>query len=71
MNQGVSRYLLIWKPGYLLTCDLGQVHLSVTLMNKRVERDSLRIYGKASMEFTLASDKAHFSIIEMPQEKPC
>ncbi len=34
------------------------------------ERDSLKIYGQANMEFTLASDKAHFIIIEMQQEKP-
>jgi hypothetical protein len=34
------------------------------------ERDSLKIYGGADMEFTLASDKAHFIIIEMPREKP-
>lgn len=33
------------------------------------ERDSLKIYGGANMEFTLVSDKAHFIIIEMPQEK--
>jgi len=32
------------------------------------ERDSLKIYGQANMEFTLASDKAHFMIIEMAQE---
>jgi hypothetical protein len=34
------------------------------------ERDSLKIYGKANMEFTLASDRVHFIIIEMQQEKP-
>jgi hypothetical protein len=34
------------------------------------ERDSLKIYGQANMEFTLASDKAHFIIIEIQQEKP-
>ncbi len=33
------------------------------------ERDSLKVYGKANMEFTLTSDKAHFIIIEMQQEK--
>ena len=35
MNQDMSRYLLIWKPGYLLTCDPVQVNLPVGLMNKR------------------------------------
>jgi hypothetical protein len=33
------------------------------------ERDSLKIYGQANMEFALTSDKAHFIIIEMQQEK--
>ena len=33
------------------------------------ERDSLKIFGQANIEFTLASDKAHFIIIEMQQEK--
>ncbi len=33
------------------------------------ERDSLKIYGQANMEFTLTSDKAHFIIIEMQQKK--
>ncbi len=32
-------------------------------------RDSLKIYGQADMELTLASDAAHFIVIEMPQEK--
>ncbi len=32
------------------------------------ERDALKIYGKVDLEFTLASDKAHFIIIEMPEE---
>ncbi len=32
------------------------------------ERDSLKIYGKANLEFALASDKAHFIIIEMAKE---
>ncbi len=32
------------------------------------ERDSLKIYGQADMEFSLTSDKAHFIIIEMKQE---
>ena len=34
------------------------------------ERDALKIYGKANLEFALASDQAHFIIIEMPHEKP-
>ncbi len=34
------------------------------------ERNSLKIYGQADMEFTLASDKAHFIIVEMQQERP-
>jgi len=33
------------------------------------ERDSLKIYGQANMEFTLTSDKAHFIMIEVQQEK--
>ncbi len=33
------------------------------------ECDSLKIYGQANMKFTLASDKAHFIIIEMQLEK--
>ena len=32
------------------------------------ERDSIKIYGAANMEFTLGSDNAHFIIIEMQQE---
>ncbi len=32
------------------------------------ERDSLRVRGAASLEFSLAADKAHFIIIEMPLE---
>lgn len=33
------------------------------------ERDALKIYGQADLEYTLASDKAHFILIEMPEEK--
>lgn len=33
------------------------------------EGDSLKIIGQADLEFTLSSDKAHFIIIEMKQEK--
>lgn len=33
------------------------------------KRDSLKIYGKANLVFRLASDRAHFIIIEMQQEK--
>ena len=33
------------------------------------EGDSLKMYGPADMEFTLASDMAHFILIEMPLEK--
>ncbi len=33
------------------------------------ERDSFKIYGESNLKFSLASDKAHFIIIEMEQEK--
>ena len=33
------------------------------------ERDALKIYGKTNLDIMLASDKAHFIIIEMSQEK--
>ncbi len=33
------------------------------------EHDSLKIYGKTDLELTLNSDKAHFMIIEMKQDK--
>ncbi|NOY96824.1 MAG: pirin family protein [Chlorobi bacterium] len=33
------------------------------------ECDSLEVFGQANLEFSLASDKAHFIIIEMQKEK--
>ncbi len=58
LNEGRQAYVF---------CFEGSVNINQYPSLK--ERDSLKIYGQASMEFTLVSDKAHFIIIEMQQEK--
>jgi hypothetical protein len=54
---------IIWR---LVIC-IRRIHINQYPSLK--ERDSLKIYGQANMEFTLTSDKAHFIVIEMQQEK--
>ena len=58
LNEGRRAYIF---------CFEGSINIDQYLSLK--ERDSLKIYGQANMEFTLTSDKAHFIIIEMQKEK--
>ncbi len=58
INEGRQAYIF---------CFEGSININQYPSLK--ERDSLKIYGQANMEFTLTSDKAHFIIIEMQQEK--
>ncbi len=67
-NKSISFILGTGRQAYVY-CFEGSVNIDQ--YPSLGERDSLRIYGQANMEFTLASDKAHFIIIEMQQEKPC
>ncbi|MCP4260686.1 MAG: pirin family protein [Planctomycetes bacterium] len=65
-DRSVSFTLNEGRQAYVF-CFEGSVNINQYPSLK--ERDSLKIYGQASMEFTLVSDKAHFIIIEMQQEK--
>ncbi len=58
LNEGRQAYIF---------CFEGSININQYSSLK--ERDSLKIYGQANMEFTLTSEKAHFIIIEMQQEK--
>ncbi|MAF95311.1 MAG: pirin family protein [Rhodospirillaceae bacterium] len=57
LNEDRQAYIYCFEGGV----DIDR-HASLT------ERDSLRVRGDASLEFSLATDKAHFIIIEMPLE---
>jgi redox-sensitive bicupin YhaK (pirin superfamily) len=65
-DKSVSFILNEGRQAYIF-CFEGSININQYPSLK--ERDSLKIYGQANMEFTLTSDKAHFIIIEMQQEK--
>ncbi|MCH8068972.1 MAG: pirin family protein [Candidatus Marinimicrobia bacterium] len=64
-DKGISFILKEGRQAYIF-CFEGSININQYPSLK--ERDSLKIYGQANMEFTLTSDKAHFIIIEMKQE---
>ncbi len=57
VNEGRQAYIFCFE-GSLDIANYPSLH----------ERDSLKISGQAAMEFALASDAAHFIILEMEQE---
>ncbi len=65
-DKSISFILNEGRQAYIF-CFEGSININQYPSLK--ERDSLKIYGQANMEFTLTSDKAHFIIIEMQQEK--
>ncbi len=64
-DKSISFILNEGRQAYIF-CFEGSINIDQYPSLK--ERDSLKIYGQANMEFTLTSDKAHFIIIEMQQE---
>lgn len=64
-DRGVSFILNEDRKAYVY-CFEGSVNIGDYPSLR--ERDSLKIYGGASLEFSLTSDKAHFIIIEMAKE---
>ncbi len=65
-DKSISYILNDGRQAYIF-CIEGS--MNITHYPSLRERDSLRIYGQAKVEFTLTSDKAHFIIIEMQREK--
>ena len=65
-DKSISFILKQGRQAYIC-CFEGSININQYPSLK--ERDSLKIYGQANMEFALTSDKAHFIIIEMQQEK--
>ncbi|MEF9438288.1 MAG: hypothetical protein L0922_05975 [Candidatus Mariimomonas ferrooxydans] len=65
-NKGISFILNEGRQAYIFCFEGG---ININQYSSIKERDSLKIYGQANMELTLTSDKAHFIIIEMQQEK--
>jgi len=65
-DKSISFILNEGRQAYIF-CFEGSININQYPSLK--ERDSLKIYGQANMEFTLTSEKAHFIIIEMQQEK--
>ena len=65
-DKSISFILNEGRQAYIF-CFEGSININQYPSLK--ERDSLKIYGQANMEFALTSDKAHFIIIEMQQEK--
>ncbi len=58
LNEGRQAYIYCFEGG-----------ININRYPSLGERDALKIYGLADMEFTPVADKAHFIIIEMQQEK--
>ena len=65
-DKSISFILNEGRQAYIF-CFEGSININQYPSLK--ERDSLKVYGQANMEFTLTSAKAHFIIIEMQQEK--
>ncbi len=65
-DKSISFVLNEGRQAYIF-CFEGSINIDQYPSLK--ERDSLKAYGPANMEFTLASDKAHFIIIEMREDK--
>ncbi len=65
-DRSISFLLNEGRQAYIF-CFEGSININQYPSLK--ERDSLKIYSQANLEFTLTSDKAHFIIIEMQQEK--
>jgi redox-sensitive bicupin YhaK (pirin superfamily) len=65
-DKSISFILNKGRQAYIF-CFEGSININQYPSLK--ERDALKIYGQANMEFALTSDKAHFIIIEMQQEK--
>ncbi len=65
-NKEISFNLNDGRQAYLY-CFEGGIHVDGLPSLK--ERDSLKVHGKVTLRVSLASEKAHFIIIEMPQEE--
>ncbi len=67
INKSISFILNEGRQAYIY-CFEGSININE--YPSLEERDSLKIYGPANMEFALTAEKAHFIIIEMQQENP-